>query len=437
MKKRKILYTVLTAFCSGLIMYGQEDPLLISNQGILSVSSGDLISFEGTFENQESGDVTNDGTVVYFQHFINDGWYGITENNKTSRTIFTVNSTTNVVKQLTGNGIASFYDVEFNNPVQGVAFDLKQNIDIYGAADFQEGIVKVDPAVNPLTGVSYGMMTFQNGSTTLNVRNEAHVDGVIEKIGQDIFTYPIGDQGKYRYARISAPKSSKDAFIGEYIYNDQAFFESRTTKVGVIKALNTKEYWLIDQGKDNTSDVLLTLSWDESTTDADVLKTPEEDLHIVRWDDKQQIWVDEGGVVDMSSREVTTVATVKGYGFFTLATVKKDWVLDGGIVIYNMVSPNGDGKNDYFIIDNIQHYPNSKVEIFNRWGARVYETKGYDPNGDGSSNVFRGYSEGNVTIDKGSKLPSGTYYYVLTYEYTDANGSRMIKKAANLHLENN
>jgi len=437
MKKKKILYTVLIALCSGIIMYGQEDPLLISNQGILSVSSGDLISFEGTFENQKSGDVTNDGTVIYFQHFINDGWYGISDNQKTSRTIFTVNSTTNRVKQLTGNGIASFYDVEFNNPVEGVAFDLKQNIDIYGAADFQEGIVKVDPSLNPLTGVSYGMMTFQNGSTTLNVRNEAHVDGVIEKIGQDIFTYPIGDQGKYRYARISAPKDSKDAFIGEYTYNDSAFFASRPNKVGVINTINDMEYWLIDKGDKNKSDVLLTLSWDESTTSPDVLSNPEEELHIVRWDDKQQLWVDEGGVVDMSTREVTTIATVKGYGFFTLATVKKDWVLDGDIVIYNLVSPNGDGKNEYFIIDNIKNYPNNKVEIFNRWGARVYETTGYDPYGDGSSNVFRGYSEGKATVDKGSKLPSGTYYYVITYEYTDANGSRMIKKAANLHLENN
>jgi len=88
-------------------------------------------------------------------------------------------------------------------------------------------------------------------------------------------------------------------------------------------------------------------------------------------------------------------------------------------------------------LSNIHNYSNNKVEIFNRWGARVYETRGYDPYGDGSSNVFRGYSDGKATIDKGTKLPSGTYYYVITYEYTDSNGSRMIKKAANLHLETN
>ncbi|MGG5578732.1 gliding motility-associated C-terminal domain-containing protein, partial [Myroides sp. C15-4] len=412
--KNKIRYAVVTLSCLSTAVYSQE-PSLISNEGVLSVSPGDLISFEGTFENQESGDVTNDGTVIYFQHFLNDGWYGMTENRKTSRTIFTVDGAADGVKRLTGNGIASFYHVEFDNPVNEVAFDLKQNIDIYGTADFQSGIIKVDPAKNSVTGVSHGMITFQNGATTLNVRDEAHVEGIIEKIGNEPFTYPSGDQGKYRYARISAPKGTKDVFTGEYRYDDPAFFESRPNKVGVINTLNTKEYWLIDKGENNTSDVLLTLSWEETTTSPDVLNTPEENLHIVRWDDQAQLWVDEGGVVDMSTKEVTTIATVKGYGFFTLATVKKDWILDGDIVIYNLVTPDGDGKNDYFIIDNIKNYPNNKVEIFNRWGSRVYETRGYDPQGDGSSNVFRGYSEGKATIDKGSKLPSGTYYYVITY----------------------
>ncbi|MGG5508196.1 MULTISPECIES: gliding motility-associated C-terminal domain-containing protein [unclassified Myroides] len=434
MIKRKI-YTLLLISCTSSVIYGQEASS-VTNEGIFSVSSGDLISIEGTFENQETGDVTNDGTVIYFQHFINDGLYGITENKKTSTTIFKVDGTNYDAKRLTGKGLSSFYNVELNSPIPEVAFDLKQNIDIYGQADFQEGIIKVDSAINPLTGLSYGMITFQNGSTTLNVRNESHVDGVIEKVGNEGFTYPSGNQGKYRYARISAPKNSKDAFIGQYIYDDSAFFAARPNAVGVVNTINTNEYWLIDKGGNNVSDVLLTLSWDEETTLPEVLVNPEEELHIVRWDAQQQLWVDEGGVVDMSTKEVTTIAKVKGYGFFTLATVKKDWILDGDLVIYNLVTPDGDGKNDYFIIDHIHNYPN-KVEIFNRWGARVFETTNYDPNADGSTNVFRGYSEGKVTIDKGSKLPSGTYYYVITYEYTDDNGSRMIKKSANLHLENN
>ena len=225
--------------------------------------------------------------------------------------------------------------------------------------------------------------------------------------------------------------------MSEYFYDDASFFSAKPHGVGVIKQIDTKEYWLIDRGESKSSDVLITLSWDERTTPLELLTNAEDELHIIRWDEQQQLWVDEGGVVDMSTKTVTTVGSVKNYGFFTFGTIKKDWTEDGDVVIYNLVTPNGDGKNDYFTISNIHHYPNNKVEIYDRWGVKVYETTHYDSAGDGSVNVFTGYSDGRVTIDKHKKLPSGTYYYVVTYEYTDASGSRMIKKAANLHLETN
>lgn len=431
--KKKLLYTVLLLGCSSLI-YGQN-PAVIVNEGEMSISTGDLMSFVGSFTNRANGNVTNDGTVIYFDNFANEGYYGVTSNRNTSRTIFK-EEVVNDIKRISGNGISAFYDVEFNSLTPTYAFDLKNNIDINGTADFIAGIVKVDADLNPATGVSYGMVTFLNGSKAINAKSSSFVDGQVEKIGKNAFTFPTGDKGIYSYARISAPQKESEAFVSKYTYNDQAFFDARPNSVGVINTVNNTEYWLVDKADNQESNVLLTLSWADGRTSPDVLKNPEEELHIVRWDDKQQMWVDEGGVVDMSSKEVTTIAAVKGYGFFTFATVKKDWVLDGDVVIYNLVTTDGDGKNDYLIIDNIQSYPN-KLEIFNRWGARVYETTQYDPHGDGSTNVFKGYSDGKVTVDKGSKLPSGTYYYVLTYEYTDSNGSRMIKKAANLHLENN
>ncbi|MDM1045841.1 gliding motility-associated C-terminal domain-containing protein [Myroides sp. 1354] len=434
---KKIIYTILLFGYGNILLYAQEVENKIVNEGELSVSPEGLVSFERTFENQVSGDVTNDGTVLYYHDFINDGGYSSTEGRTTSTTIFTVEGMPTTAKQIKGNEIASFYNVIFDSPVSKVAFDLKNNIDASGLVDFQQGIILVDSTYNPITKVSHGMFTFKKGAKAQAMGDASHIQGAVEKIGNEVFIYPIGGGERYRPARISASKAEGDIFVGQYVYKDAAFFASRPNKVGVIKAINDQEYWIVDKGSDKQSDVLLTLTWDESTTAPEVLTNPEEELHIVRWDAKQQLWVDEGGVVDMSTKEVTTIGIVKGYGVFTLGTVKKDWILDGDIVIYNLVTPDGDGKNDYFIIDNIKNYPNNKVEIFNRWGARVYETTNYDPYGDGSTNVFKGYSEGKVTVDKGMKLPSGTYYYVITYEYTDANGSRMIKKAANLHLETN
>lgn len=80
--------------------------------------------------------------------------------------------------------------------------------------------------------------------------------------------------------------------------------------------------------------------------------------------------------------------------------------VDGEIVAYNGLSPNGDGKNDFFLIANIQFLgPDNKVEIFNRWGDKVFEMDGYDNN----SKRF----EGNQS--NGKELPSGVYFYKVNY----------------------
>jgi len=86
-------------------------------------------------------------------------------------------------------------------------------------------------------------------------------------------------------------------------------------------------------------------------------------------------------------------------------------VLGVGFEIYNGVTPNGDGLNDFFWIEGIAPYPNNNVKIFNRWGVLVWETDGYNE----SDNVFRGESNGRATINAGELLPTGTYFYILTF----------------------
>ncbi|WP_407264415.1 gliding motility-associated C-terminal domain-containing protein [Tenacibaculum maritimum] len=79
---------------------------------------------------------------------------------------------------------------------------------------------------------------------------------------------------------------------------------------------------------------------------------------------------------------------------------------DETVTIYNEFTPNGDGDNDTFYIEFIERYPNNNLEIYNRWGNLVYSKKGYD-------NTFKGVSNGRLNIDENSKLPVGTYFYVL------------------------
>lgn len=85
-------------------------------------------------------------------------------------------------------------------------------------------------------------------------------------------------------------------------------------------------------------------------------------------------------------------------------------VNDFRFVIPEAFSPNNDGINDDFEIQGIEYYEGNSIEIFNRWGSRVYRADNYGISTwplfwDGKSHT--GARIGNET------LPSGTYFYVL------------------------
>jgi len=76
----------------------------------------------------------------------------------------------------------------------------------------------------------------------------------------------------------------------------------------------------------------------------------------------------------------------------------------GDLIIYNAVSPNGDGLNDLFYIENIDILPDArtnKVTIYNRWGDEVFSITDYNNN----DRVFTGVN------NNGKELPNGIYFY--------------------------
>ena len=82
------------------------------------------------------------------------------------------------------------------------------------------------------------------------------------------------------------------------------------------------------------------------------------------------------------------------------------------IQVVQILTPNGDNNFDTLVIENIENFPNNTVKIYNRWGVLVFKTRAYD----NDTNNFDGTSTGRVTIDQDSKLPTGTYFYIIDYE---------------------
>jgi len=73
------------------------------------------------------------------------------------------------------------------------------------------------------------------------------------------------------------------------------------------------------------------------------------------------------------------------------------------LFIPNSFTPNGDGINDLFIISGIDAYPDHRLTIYNRWEQKVFETKDYQNNWDGSPNMKYG--------NNSKLLPEGVYFY--------------------------
>jgi len=76
-------------------------------------------------------------------------------------------------------------------------------------------------------------------------------------------------------------------------------------------------------------------------------------------------------------------------------------IVEDSLVFPNIITPNGDGFNDYFKILNLENYLSNQLIIYNRWGKKVYEKEPYIPD------VHKWDGEG---------LPDGTYYFILRYK---------------------
>jgi gliding motility-associated-like protein len=69
------------------------------------------------------------------------------------------------------------------------------------------------------------------------------------------------------------------------------------------------------------------------------------------------------------------------------------------IIAYEIITPNGDGHNDTWEITGIEFYPEATVQVYDRWGRRVYYSDGYPRPWDGTHD--------------GKVLPMDSYHYII------------------------
>ena len=84
------------------------------------------------------------------------------------------------------------------------------------------------------------------------------------------------------------------------------------------------------------------------------------------------------------------------------------------IKVMEAFTPNGDGVNDLWLITNGNCLTNASAAVYNRYGAKVFESKDYHNDWNG--------------MYKGKVLPDGTYYYVITFRLL--NGKMQVLKGS-------
>lgn len=123
-------------------------------------------------------------------------------------------------------------------------------------------------------------------------------------------------------------------------------------------------------------------------------------------------WQDSPGIISgqnssiLTARPVVTttytVTATSAYGCMTSTSITITVLNDyKAIKPTNIVTPNNDGKNDKWIIENIDMYPNHTIKIFDRAGRLFYTGKNYQSDWDATYN--------------GSALTEGTYYYIIDF----------------------
>lgn len=383
-----------------------------SNIGDLIVNSNTILSTVESFDNKTTGSFVNDGTFYIYANFNNDGLVSFSPNLTTGLSYFKGSS---VQQAISGTSLSELYNVRFENNYIQPAFLLSGNISVFGASDFYYGIV--DNATQP------GNFLFEENATHQNTSNNSYVAGFVERNKNKQFEFPIGDGGFFRPSAISQSNSPTNFFSSRYYLKDSNALHPHNQKDPLIQIIDQPEYWTFESNQ-NPVDITLTLSWNEATTPNEIINgNPGTQMVIVRWDETSNKWVYYTTAVDENAKIAT--ASINNDGIFTLGRILSN--SNDEIIIHNAISANDDGKNDFFQIDGITNFPNNRLQIYNRWGIKVFETTGYGID----NNLFYGYSEGRATIKKSSILPDGTYFYILNYEVAD---NRWKEKAGYLYL---
>lgn len=123
-----------------------------------------------------------------------------------------------------------------------------------------------------------------------------------------------------------------------------------------------------------------------------------------------------------STGDVTQTVTISAPGHYSVTSTLQGCASEAQFTIQdmciydpilpNVMTPNGDGSNDVFIVRNMDPNVPNQLTIYNRWGTKVYEKKNYQTYCLDGEEVVHNPTEGFTA----EGLSDGVFFYVFHYE---------------------
>ncbi|WP_340075535.1 gliding motility-associated C-terminal domain-containing protein [Leptobacterium sp. I13] len=348
-----------------------------------------ILHAQSAFHNYGSIQIHEEGQVGFHTNLIDDGSF---DNNVGLAGFYSDGALT-----ISGTSRPIFYDMEVAVP-EGLF--LETSVGITHVENFISGRIHTPKGDRTIS------LDFLNDAMFFGESDNEHIYGYASIYGKETFTFPLGDDKMLRPMTIS-PRGEESFFKGAYFYEDPNFpmyFNtnfSTSQKQLLLKAVSNEEFWDLK----GSSPVTVTLTWD-ANSDVGSLATSIQHLRVVGWSISENQWVDLGNTNvsgSFSSGSITSASFVPdAYAVITVGSA-----VTGDLDADNyLMTPNGDGLNDYFVIEGIEMQPNNTLSIYNRWGSLVYEVDGY-------ANTFNGVANVSSAVNKNKGLPTGVYYYIL------------------------
>lgn len=323
------------------------------------------------------------GGLGLYANLVNDG---ILDNNRGLVGFYGDNTIT-----VSGAFPPVFHDIEVmtNYTVQlDIAMDVENN------ANFILGDMRT-PRTSSSVSLTFGQDAFHTGAGDM-----AKVDGHVTVKNQQNFIFPVGDREQLR-PLILEPENNNSISSCAYFYEDPNW--AINAKDAVLQRISNREFWRLEGSVPSS----VQLSWNERST-ISLLTDNIGAIVIVGWSKSNRQWESLGGtaVGDLSQGVAESDSFVPDdYEALTFGSVN---VPKEMMDLPNyLLTPNGDGINDFLKIDELEQSPRNQLRIYDRNGMLVFQKENY-------TNEFNGYAnKGDVVINRGNGLPSGVYFYLV------------------------